>query len=64
MLIGLRIILRKTKPKVKGKFYYEKFIILALAAVFVLSFTAWQNKTVQPPSVPPKGQPQNGFGNS
>ena len=38
----------------------KKFIILALAAVFVLSFTACakQNGTTAP-SVPPKGQPQN-----
>ena len=38
----------------------KKFIILALAAVFVLSFTAFakQNGTTTP-SVPPKGQPQN-----
>ena len=38
----------------------KKFIILALAAVFVLSFTACakQNGTTTP-SVPPKGQPQN-----
>lgn len=50
----------KTKPKVKGNFIMKKFIILALAAVFVLSFTACakQNGTTAP-SVPPKGQPQN-----
>ncbi len=38
----------------------KKFIILALVAVFVLSFTACakQNGTTAP-SVPPKGQPQN-----
>ena len=38
----------------------KKFIILALAAVFVLSFTACAKQNgITTPSVPPKGQPQN-----
>lgn len=38
----------------------KKFIILALAAVFVLSFTACAKQNGKTtPSVPPKGQPQN-----